>query len=67
MSYITLDKNGLRDLIVQDELLPGMKLDLRKSVEENPLLVYKQFSTFNGINAMRRILSSSRQMEFQSV
>jgi hypothetical protein len=43
MSYITLDKNGLRDLIVQDELLPGKKGDVRKFVEENPSLVYNQF------------------------
>jgi hypothetical protein len=43
MSYITLDKNGLQDLIVQDELLPGKKGDVRKFVEENPLLVYNQF------------------------
>ncbi len=43
MSYITLDKNGLWDLIVQDELLPGKKGDVRKFVEENPPLVYNQF------------------------
>ncbi len=43
MSYITLDKNGLRDLIVQDELLPGKKGGIRKFVEENPSLVYNQF------------------------
>jgi hypothetical protein len=29
MSYSTLDKNGLWDLIVQDELLPGKKGDVR--------------------------------------
>ncbi len=40
----SLDKNGLRDLIVQDELLPGKKGDVRKFVEQNPSsLVYKQF------------------------
>jgi hypothetical protein len=43
MSYITLDKNGLWDLIVQDELLPGKKGDVRKFVEENPSLVYSYF------------------------
>jgi hypothetical protein len=43
MSYITLDKNGLRDLIVQDALLPGKKGEVRKFVEENPSLVYNQF------------------------
>jgi hypothetical protein len=43
MSYITLDKNGLWDLIVQDKLLPGKKGDVRKFVEEKPPLVYNQF------------------------
>jgi hypothetical protein len=43
MSYITLYKNGLQDVIVQDELLPGKKGDVKKFVEENPSLVYNQF------------------------
>jgi hypothetical protein len=32
MSYITLDKSGLQDVIVQDELLQGKKGDVRELV-----------------------------------
>jgi hypothetical protein len=32
MSYMTLDKSGLQDVIVQDELLQGKKDDVRELV-----------------------------------
>jgi hypothetical protein len=45
MSYITLDKSGLQDLIVQNELLQGKKGDVREYVAKNPSLVFKHFFT----------------------
>jgi hypothetical protein len=43
MSYITLDKTGLQDLIVQDELLQGKKGDVREFMAKNPLPVFRHF------------------------
>jgi hypothetical protein len=43
MSYITLDTNGLRDLLLEENLLPVSKADIRHLVKENIALVRSKF------------------------
>ncbi len=43
MSYITLDTNGLRDLLLEENLLSGSKADIRHLVKENIVLVQRKF------------------------
>ena len=41
MSHITIDKSALRDIIVEGQLLPGAKSEIRKYVAENPMDVFE--------------------------
>ena len=43
MSHITIDKSALRDIIVEGQLLPGAKGEIRKYVAENPMDVFEHF------------------------
>jgi hypothetical protein len=43
MSHITIDKSALRDIIVEGQLLPGAKGEIRKYVVENPMDVFEHF------------------------
>jgi hypothetical protein len=64
MSCITLDKAGLKELVLEESLLPGSKGDIRYFMQENKELVHNKFFNIQRYEMKRRNSTPSRLMEY---